>query len=229
MYLDISAPSPSGVDQQAKPASIVWVASYPRSGNTFLRTVLYQCFGLRSGSVYPNDFGRLPNVESITGHIERTADGRIDFGDQPVCFVKTHTVPVDQRPAIYVVRDGRDAVVSLYHFWSERLALSDIVSGHSDFGSWGDHVTAWEPQKRPNTLLLRYEELVNNLGGCIDQIASYLDLDPRTRSLPPRAELAKLDGHWIRPENSKKAALDGPALDRFWEVNGAVMRTLGYA
>ena len=33
------------------------LSSYPRSGNTFLRTVLYQCFNLKSGSVYGDDLG----------------------------------------------------------------------------------------------------------------------------------------------------------------------------
>ena len=37
--------------------SPLFVSSYPRSGNTFLRTVLYQCFNLKSGSVYGNDLG----------------------------------------------------------------------------------------------------------------------------------------------------------------------------
>ena len=31
------------------------LSSYPRSGNTLLRTVLYQCFNLKSRSVYGND------------------------------------------------------------------------------------------------------------------------------------------------------------------------------
>lgn len=228
MYLDVSPRLPPGADPQTRTASVVWVASYPRSGNTFLRTVLYQCFGMRSGSVYPNDFGRQPGIEGITGHIERTTDGRIDFGDQPVCLVKTHTPPLDDRPAIYVVRDGRDALVSLYHFWNETMALSDIVAGHNNFGTWGDHVTAWEPKKRPNTLLLYYEDMAGNLSGCIDRIADFLDLEPRGRSLPPRADLAKLDGHWIRPENSQKAKLDGPVLQHFWDVNGDAMRAFGY-
>ena len=209
-------------------APVVWLASYPRSGNTFLRTVLYQCFGIRSASVYRDDLGKQAGIEALTGHIEPTAQGRIEFGDQPVCPIKTHALPPDDRPAIYIVRDGRDAVVSLYHFWNERLALSDIVEGPDYFGSWADHLTAWEPQKRPNTLLLRYEDLVDSLGASIDRIADHLGLEPRSRTLPSRAELAALDGRWIKPAGADKAELDGPALRRFWEVNGDVMREFGY-
>ena len=34
---------------------MIWIASYPRSGNTFLRTILWHCFGLKSASIYPQD------------------------------------------------------------------------------------------------------------------------------------------------------------------------------
>ena len=37
--------------------SPLFLSSYPRSGNTFLRTVLYQCFNLKSRSVYGKDLG----------------------------------------------------------------------------------------------------------------------------------------------------------------------------
>jgi hypothetical protein len=209
-------------------APVVWLASYPRSGNTFLRTVLYQCFGMRSASIYRDDLGGQKGIEELAGHIEHAADGRLDFGDQPLQLIKTHAVPFDGRPAIYVLRDGRDAVVSLYHFLHERHALSDIVEGKNHFGSWGDHVTAWQPLKRPNTLLLRYEDLVNDLASCVGQIADYLQLTPTATTMPPRDELAKLDGHWIRPESAEKQPLDGPVLQRFWEVNGPVMQEFGY-
>ena len=52
---------------------IVWVASYPRSGNTMLRTVLWHCLGLRTASVYPNDLGGNKDLEDYVGHIERNA------------------------------------------------------------------------------------------------------------------------------------------------------------
>jgi hypothetical protein len=34
---------------------IVWLASFPRSGNTFLRIVLHRHFGIRSAVVYDFD------------------------------------------------------------------------------------------------------------------------------------------------------------------------------
>ena len=34
----------------------IWLASYPRSGNTLLRTILNHCFNLKSASFYFSDF-----------------------------------------------------------------------------------------------------------------------------------------------------------------------------
>lgn len=193
-----------------------------------MRTVLYRCFGMRSASIYRHDLGGREGIEQLAGHIEHAPDGRLDFGDQPMQLIKTHAPPFDERPAIYVVRDGRDAVVSLYHFLHERHTLDELVEGNNHFGSWADHLIAWEPQTRPNTLLLRYEELVNDLGLCIEEIAEFLKLTPVASSMPPRDELAQLDGRWIRPENAKRVTLDGPVLQHFWEVNGAAMQAFGY-
>lgn len=229
MYLPGSASLGAGVAMQAEVAPVVWVASYPRSGNTFLRTVLYQCFGLKSGSVYAGDFGYRREVEDIVGHIEWADDGGIDFGNAPVRPIKTHwSQPPDLRPAIYVVRDGRDAVVSLFQFWHEQYALKDIIDGRNDFGSWAQHVRAWDPRERPNTLLLRYEDLVGSLGTCVTSIAGFLGLEPRSSVLPPRDELAAIDGRWIKREGNHRTALEGAMLERFWDVNGAAMREYGY-
>ena len=49
---------------------ITWLASYPRSGNTFLRTILFNCFGIKTASIYPNDLGRRKVLEDFVGHIE---------------------------------------------------------------------------------------------------------------------------------------------------------------
>jgi len=209
-------------------APVVWLASYPRSGNTFLRTVLHHCFGLKSASIYRNDLEGQEGIEQLAGHIEHAADGRLEFGDQPLQLIKTHEPPFDGRPAIYVLRDGRDAVVSLYHFMHERYALSELVEGRNKFGSWANHVSAWTPQKRPNTLLLRYEDLVDDLALSVRQIADFINQSPQTTAMPPREQLAKIDGHWIRPVTAEKVQLDGPVLQRFWEVNGTVMQEFGY-
>ncbi len=100
---------------------IVWLASYPRSGNTFFRILLHRLYGFPNYSIYnrdltPKELESLPTADMVgetlwPGSWEMMAESREVF------FVKTHEMPPDQvHPAIYIVRDGRDALVSYAHF-----------------------------------------------------------------------------------------------------------------
>ena len=60
----------------------IWLTSYPRSGNTLVRTILYQCFNLKTGSVYSNDLGGNINLENYVGHIEQAQDRSISFPEK---------------------------------------------------------------------------------------------------------------------------------------------------
>ena len=58
---------------------MIWLASWPRSGNTFLRTILWNCFAMKSGSVYPNDLGGDRNLTRVIGHVEHDEIGKGAF------------------------------------------------------------------------------------------------------------------------------------------------------
>jgi len=209
-------------------APVIWLASYPRSGNTFLRTIIFHCFGVRSASIYASDLGEF-GVGGMVGHIEQRPDGGIDFGDEPVRFIKTHHPPQDDRPAIYIIRDGRAASTSLYEFYKRNMPLKAIVEGRNMFGTWAGHLKRWHPLDRPSSLLLRYEDMVRDTRGVVDLLAGYLNLKPKSYVVPTREQLARADGKWIRPDGAERAELEGEVLDRFWEINGEAMQSYGYA
>jgi hypothetical protein len=209
-------------------APVFWLASYPRSGNTFLRTIIFNCFGVRSASVYRRDLG-VQGVGELVGHIEIAEDGSVDFGDEPVRLIKTHRPPQDDRPAIYIVRDGRAAAASLHDFWNRQVPLRDIVEGRTIFGTWAGHLQRWSPRERPNTLFLRYEEVVSDIPGTVEKLAAHLRLEPESLEVPTRLDLAKADGRLIRAATSDKSVLAGDDLDCFWKLNGSAMRAYGYS
>ncbi|MGI9433368.1 MAG: sulfotransferase domain-containing protein, partial [Geminicoccaceae bacterium] len=76
--------------------------------------------------------------------------------------------------------DGQAATVSYFHylnnFGTRAFALRDVVLGSVAFGSWSQHVEAWKPTDRPNTLFLLYEDMCRDPKTAIDQIARFLDL-----------------------------------------------------
>src|SRR3954465_4275849 len=98
------------------PAMPVWLASAPRAGNTLLRTIFRNAFGISTYSIYDENEAKV-FAEQGGGVTEMV--GHASFGMSPAAFVdqarrapepvlvKTHDPPSDGDRAIYVVRDGR--------------------------------------------------------------------------------------------------------------------------
>ncbi|NQT18020.1 MAG: glycosyltransferase [Planctomycetes bacterium] len=168
---------------------MIWLASFPRSGSTFFRIVLDEVYG----------------IESSTFH--REAEYPVDEEYTKFPVVKTHLLPDDlvpsraSIPAVYLVRDGRDCVVSLAHyrkqllagdsdFDSNLLAAIEAAEG-SYFGGWGEHVRRWTDRA---SLVIRFEELTADPIGCVERLRPWLDLpEPRVDRLPGFADLKAKD------------------------------------
>jgi hypothetical protein len=209
-------------------ANLIWLASYPRSGNTYLRTILWQCFGLRSASVYPSDLGGNQALEQYVGHIEHDQNHSISFPDGSVRLLKTHEHPKDDLPAIYVIRDGREACISLWKFYHRKLPLDAIVRGEHRFGTWAAHIQAWRPLQRPNTLLLRYEQMVGDLPAALDSLGAFLGRQATSTTIPSRDAIAGVDGRWVKAKEDSSSLLTPAVLAEFDRVNGEVSRRFGY-
>ena len=97
---------------------LIWLASYPRSGNTYLRLLLSKTFGVTTWSVYDHDRNTDRVFERASGQAQPTFTSSHALCDAAAnspdpCFVKTHELPEpgDTHPAVYLLRDGRAAVV----------------------------------------------------------------------------------------------------------------------
>ena len=204
----------------------VWLASYPRSGSTLLRLLLWHGFALPSTSIYLRDLGGNAALEREVGHFELGAAVPDGSAAGPL-LVKTHGPPPDSGAAIYVVRDGRDASVSLWHFKGRRDSLRAVIGGVLWAGTWAAHVRAWDPLARPDTLLLRYEEMACDPSRALESIGTFLGRPVRSTRLPDRAALAALDGRWVRAVPSDWSG-EASGRDRrlFDAVNGRAMAAL---
>jgi hypothetical protein len=159
-------------------APVTWLASYPRSGNTLLRTILKRCFGQASQSIYDDADLSDPELSALVGHetVGTDAQAFITRAAGRNLYVKTHEMPpADKHPSIYVVRDGRSAVVSHAHYVREILGrditLTEVIEGNAGH-SWSQHVRAWTP--RPHTLLVRYEDLASGNAATLKNIADFI-------------------------------------------------------
>ena len=221
---------------------IVWLASFPRSGNTFLRSMLRQALGLYSYSIYNDgdDIGGNDDVRQAVGHL--FINGPIEefckestLGPE-IVPVKTHEPPIDRAPAIYVVRDGRAALVSYWNYLRkfrqrQDLTLQDVIRGRGTrFGSWSLHLQQWAPLTRPRTLLLRYEDLVDDPDAAVAKIASFLGRQPVARWQDNFQEMQAAFPAFFNTASNAKNIGQMTAEDRriFWHLHGDGMRAMGY-
>ncbi len=217
----------------------LWLASYPRSGNTFLRIILEKIFQLPTWSVYRvegQDF-RDPSAEPLEQAPLLPADWRSRLCTSPdaeLVIIKTHDLPEDEGAAICLVRAGCAAVHSYFHYHQkfsfEQPSLTEIIAGACQFGTWSGHYLGWQPRTRANTLLLKYEDLVARPESVIPVLAQLLERAPTGADLPSFAELkAKFPAFFRRGQNQDFLTEWSPAqLALFNHLHGAVMTELGY-
>jgi Sulfotransferase domain len=228
---------------------IIWLASYPRSGNTMFRVAVNRLFGMRSYSVY-NDriFADRPDVADLVGH--KHFDDSIESivtSPEP-CLVKTHDLPSeDTYPAIYLIREGRDALVSYAHFVLDfepssqadeadfESILRNLIVSRDAFGGWGTNVDAWIRRAGP-TVVVKFEQLIANPARVVDEALAALCVPIRVsasgsqNALPTFGELKQ----WM-PEFFRRGTTGGwrdemsPELEQlFWEHHGDAMVAMGY-
>jgi hypothetical protein len=180
---------------------IVWLASYPRSGNTYFRILLHHLHGLKTFSIY-NDplLEKLDGTADAIGH-ERLPGSLDEIANSGKLYiVKTHNLPADNYPAIQIVRDGRDALASYAKFiqafespfaslgrmerglkswtgWKEEEAIAKrlILSSGGDFGGWSENVLAWK-ERPAKTALVRYEDLIGDPQGELVRVLEELNI-----------------------------------------------------
>ena len=207
---------------------ITWLASYPRSGNTYLRTILFNCFGIKTASIYPNDLGGNKTLENFVGHIEHNQNKTITFQKGSIPIIKTHKLNQDENRSIYIIRDGRAASVSLWNFYGKKIPIKDIILGNHPFGIWKDHLISWNPLKRPNTLLIKYEDILCNFEYVLNSIETFLEIKVLSKKLPSRDTVALSDGRWVRSKTDWKEKISGEELNLFNKINYPVLKEFGY-
>lgn len=153
---------------------------------------------MQSGSVYPDDLEGNARLEQYVGHLERDKYGKIPFRNDTVPLIKTHAPPKGSEKAIYVVRDGRAASVSLWEFYDRTISLSDVISGQHQFGTWSSHLCRWRPWERPNTLFIRYDEILSEMPKLLRELSDFIKVEPISDRIPDRNTIASVDGKWVR-------------------------------
>ncbi|RMF01366.1 MAG: glycosyltransferase [Bacteroidetes bacterium] len=217
---------------------MIWLASFPRSGNTFFRNILFEVYGIGS-STYHQD----PN---------RALDA--DWDQQAV--IKTHLLP-DQLPAhlrtakaVYLIRDGRDALVSMAHHRKDivapgsdfynNLLMAILANEGSYFGGWSENVRQWTAKA---DLVIHFADLIEDPIREVEKLRAIMDLPPpKLDKLPSFRDLKfgqpqygggqanrLAQQHFRRGKIGSWQDEMPPELHRlFWRIHGPTMQQWGY-
>jgi len=175
----------------------VWLASFPKAGNTWLRFLLCNVISQLELDGRLVDFYLLDETMPALG----ASDLRLPwpYASMPRC-VKTHQpyfsvlFACPQR-AVYVLRDPRDVMVSGFHFWRARVGtrftddFSEFIR-HPRLGlrpcirhflSWKDHCTC----------LVRYEALLQDTSAEFSRVLDSLGVSTSPKVIREAVERSK--------------------------------------
>ncbi len=234
-----------------------FIASYPRSGNTWTRFLI-------ANLIHPQDPVTFANIESIIPDASALSSRALRRVPRPR-LIKTHEYFEPRyRKVIYLVRDPRDVALSLYHFRRKYRSVDDsypieqyvaqrFLPGDLDV-SWGEHVGSWlgTRMNHPGFLLVRYEDLLQDPVHELSRLAAFLGISATRDTLSQAVErssanrLRELEkaGHeaWVTTKGKRadvpfiaaavaggwKQKLPEPSVALIESAWGQLMNSLGY-
>jgi hypothetical protein len=232
---------------------IVWLASFPRSGNTFFRIALHALYQVPTYVVYDVDGVAAEIGSELMDARDRPGTFEQMRASDEVYFVKTHRqrddpVIAEEDRAICLVRDGRDSVVSWARLWTKQLAdqedyeerfleeaRSIITRRSGGTGGWGQNVLSWHRSATPKPVWVRFEDLIADPQATVE--AAVREVAPgqalvEQAQLPTFDELRRHEPGFFRSgtTGSHQAELPAALHDLFWQQpdNVTAMRLMGY-
>jgi len=161
----------------------VWLTSFPRSGNSWMRIILANVIYLTEKEGKEVDLRTLAYLLPSFGF----ADLHLSWQYQCVPrFVKTHhpfRYPFFSKPkrSVLLIRDPRDAILS-YHDLAQKskiIAFRGSISEflrHSKYGlpAWLRHYESWQSRA---TVIMKYEDLRKDTVATLQQTFSALSVE----------------------------------------------------
>lgn len=227
----------------------VFLVSYPRSGNTWMRFLLAHL-------MYPENEWTVDNIQQIIPDIYDTRSIGI-IGTKPR-IIKSHEQNTSKyKKVLYLYRDGRDVSVSYFdymkklHNYSSGFGsfLHEMLTKGFDFGTWQAHISSYLWQDKVEDLLaVSYEELHNDPLSVLFRIKEYFSATWTEDAIKQAIQKSsfhlyqkdilshRYDSHWKK--GFRGGVKGGPGAwkdhysientELFWKLAGDVAARLGY-
>jgi hypothetical protein len=165
--------------------SDIFLTSYPKSGNTWLRFLI-------ANLIAYNENVSLSNIENLVPDLYRNTEDELSKLSSPRIIKSHEKFDLRYKKVIYVVRNPKSVAVSFYHHLRKFKKLSPETSFKTfipgfvkgeympAIGNWNDNVISWLSNKasdRENFHLIQYEKLKENTYQELETIALFLGID----------------------------------------------------
>ncbi len=178
-------------------SSDAYIGAFPRSGSTWLRTILVNIMDPSANS-NPDVFNaRIPAVSIRNAPI-------INGLPSPRLIMTHSRWRRSIKKSVYLVRDGRDAFISSYHYHSTRNGVEMSIEDYYHFyinqiygQTWEQHIESWllKGQKTLGSqlLVISFEELKANTANVIEAVCNHLGISAQEGDVARAIDLASLD------------------------------------
>lgn len=187
---------PAGPDLPVYPDDAFLIA-YPKSGNTWTRFLV-------GNLLYPDGKVDFLTIPDLVPHVDVKPNRFFREMQRPRIINCHEAFRPQYKRVIYVVRDPRDVVVSLYHFQRKRRLIEDghpldpyvsrFITGEvvhpARLGSWAENVGSWLAMRAsdPDFLLIRYEDLLRETESNLAKVASFLRINADSQRIAKAVE-----------------------------------------
>lgn len=188
-------------------AGIIWLASYPKSGNTWLRFLLYNYL-----------YGEVRKTDDVAKKIpDIHVHGTVLHAQKPEpIFCKTHLMLSDRHPNlsettgyIYVLRHPRDVMLSNLNYFkmisdagsfSEQQFARKFIANmgvrmwiDKGMGTWQEHASSWLLSPRYPHITLRYESMLQDPHANLRNVLEFLKIPVDKNRLNHAIHLSSFD------------------------------------
>lgn len=159
----------------------IYIAAFPRSGSTWLRTILVNILD-PSAKSDPDIFNaKIPAVSIRNASVINKL--------QSPRLIMTHSCwRPSIKKAVYLIRDGRDAFISTYHYHTTRNEIDMSIEEYyrqycsGVYGvTWEKNINSWVLNRKNNIandlLIIKFEELKKNTCATISEVCKFIKID----------------------------------------------------
>ena len=235
-----------------KSSEIQFLASYPRSGSTWVRTMVCNVL-VQNANSDPQVFNReIPGVS-----LKNLA---LVNQPRPTRYAFTHAgYQPSIKKCVYIVRDGRDAIVSYYHYTTTRQGLELPFQQWFEYYAigyygprWDQNILSWlthgQQELGVDLKIVRFENIKKDTKYELDGILTFLDIPISSQTIESAIQTAGIEQgkqwekHYRGNVKNANASLyrggkvgdwqdylNGNTLERFMHLSAKAFEVAGYS